>query len=225
MVKSSSVKCKLCGVCFRSLMTGHLTAKHKITADQYRSKFPSAKLENGTYAKTVAGRKRAWDAKSLGEKLAFSKKMSVTMKRRFSDLTPEERTSWGERSRESMLKFLSGLSTKEREAYRKRQSDKAKAQDLTKFIRSARRGWKKWYDSQDQKSWDKYRKNLSRAHKKRFASMSEEELREHMMRSFCVGTSKPEARMVRSLKALGYEVVPRYKIGRFEADTYLCKGL
>ena len=225
MKDNDKVQCPLCLNYYKSLATGHLTRKHGITSEDLLKQYPTLQLSSPSMlAHRGAKIKANWDNKSEDQKQSFSNKMSETMSSWYYSLPEEDKLRWSERSRNNMVKYLDNMTPLELEEYKRYLSTKAKSQDLTAFLSSRIEGHDKWLLSlkNDPEAYAAYCSKLSKAQHDRFASMTAEELKAHMLRSLCPRkNTAPELTMLEALTSLGHVYSAQYKIGRHQVDAYV----
>ena len=220
MVAAQTVTCPICHREYRCL-NGHVRA-HGLTVAQFREQYRDAPLQSEAFIKQAAeSRNKKLCNRSERYRRRFSAKMAKTMRERYSRLSADDRAAWSERSRKNMNEFIANMTPDDRAAYKARASEKAKQQDLIAFRAGGRAAWNRWNDSMTDAQRQQYRENLSQAHKRRFANMTEQELQDHIQRTNGRDTSAVERRAVECLESMGLTVEPKRKFGRHQVDAYL----
>lgn len=201
------VQCLLCKKWFSVINSAHTVGAHSINIDEYIAKFPHATIISAKRRK-VRGEaiKAAFDKMEDTELETIKERRAEGIRSKFSAMSKTELKKLRSKQSKSIKKSLSSRTPEAKELHLKRVSKAAKK-------RMARMSTEKWRA---------ICKKISKSLRKRFASMNEAELRTHIENSCGLrGTSRIETKMIRNIKALGYEVKHHVKVGRFEVDAYI----
>lgn len=225
MKDNDKVQCPICLKYYKSLATGHLIRKHALNSEELLKLYPNTQLSSTSMLAYRGSKiKATWDTKSEDQKQAFSNKMSETMSVVVANLAPAAKKNRSESSRSAMQRRLSVMTEDERKQYSEFHRAKAKKQDLTAFKAGRKAGYANWLSSlkTDPEAYAAYCTKLSKSQHARFASMTAEELKVHMLRSLCPRKdTAPELFLLETITLLGYASIPQYKIGRHQVDAYI----